>query len=178
MSYRDLRGWMTQVEELGELKVVQKADWDVEIGVITEIVMNRHGPALLFDNITGYPAGYRIVANALGGPKRLAYTLGLPTDRDIKELVPLWQQKKAALRPIPPKVVKDGPVMENVYRGEDVDLLKFPTPKWHEHDGGRYIGTGSVDITRDPEEGWVNLGCYRVMVHERNQVGFYISPGK
>ena len=178
MSYRDLRDWTTQVEELGELKTIRKADWDVEIGVITEIVMNRHGPALLFDEIVGYPAGYRIVANALGGPKRLAYTLGLPTDRDIKELLKLWQEKKRGLRPVPPKVVKDGPVMENVYRGDDVDLLKFPTPKWHEHDGGRYIGTGSVDITRDPEEGWVNLGCYRVMIHDRNTVGFYISPGK
>ena len=178
MSYRDVRTWMTQVEELGELKTIDKADWDVEIGVITEIAMNRHGPALLFDNIAGYPAGYRILANALGGPKRLAYTLGLPTDRGLKELLTLWQEKKRGLRSIPPKVVKDGPVMENVYRGGDVDLLKFPTPKWHEHDGGRYIGTGSVDITRDPEEGWVNLGCYRVMIHDRNRLGFYISPGK
>ena len=178
MSSRDLRGWLSEVGELGELTTIQKADWNIEIGVITELVMNRRGPALLFDNIVGYPAGYRIVANALGGPKRLAYTLGLPTDRDLKELLPLWQEKKRALRPIPPRVVADGPVMENVSRGEDVDLLKFPTPKWHEHDGGRYIGTGSVDITRDPEEGWVNLGCYRVMIHDRAQVGFYISPGK
>lgn len=178
MSYRDLRGWTAQVEELGELKVVRKADWDVEIGVITEIVMNNHGPALLFDEIAGYPAGYRIVANALGGPRRLAMTLGLPTDRDLKTLLHLWQEKKRGLRPIPPKVVNDGPVMENVLRGGDVDVFKFPTPKWHEHDGGRYIGTGSVDITRDPDEGWVNLGCYRVMIHTRNEVGFYISPGK
>ncbi len=178
MSYRDLRDWLTQVEELGELKTIQKADWDVEIGVITEIVMNRHGPALLFDQITGHPAGYRIVANALGGPKRLACTLGLPTDRDIKKLLALWQEKKRTLRPLPPTVVKDGPVMENVFRGKDVDLLKFPTPKWYEHDGGRYIGTGSVDITRDPDEGWVNLGTYRVMIQNRHEVGFYISPGK
>ncbi len=178
MAYRDLRDWMTQVEEFRELTVVRQAHWDVEIGVITEIVMNRHGPALLFDHIPGYPAGYRVLANALGGPRRLAFTLGLPTDRTLKDLLPLWQEKKRTLRPIPPAVVTDGPVLENVFRGEDVDLLKFPTPKWHEHDGGRYIGTGSVDITRDPEEGWVNLGCYRVMIHDRSQVGFYISPGK
>jgi UbiD family decarboxylase len=69
-------------------------------------------------------------------------------------------------------------VMEHVETGSAVDILKFPTPKWHEHDGGRYIGTGSVDVTRDPEEGWVNLGCYRVMIHDERTVGFYISPGK
>jgi DsbC/DsbD-like thiol-disulfide interchange protein len=33
--------------------------------------------------------------------------------------------------------------MEHVDEGKDVNVLKFPTPKWHEHDGGRYIGTGS-----------------------------------
>jgi 3-polyprenyl-4-hydroxybenzoate decarboxylase len=32
--------------------------------------------------------------------------------------------------------------MENVYHGDDIDLLKFPVPRWHERDGGRYIGTG------------------------------------
>ena len=57
-------------------------------------------------------------------------------------------------------------------------MFKFPTPLWHDKDGGRYIGTGSVDITRDPDEGWVNYGTYRVMIHDKNKVGFYISPGK
>jgi 4-hydroxy-3-polyprenylbenzoate decarboxylase len=178
MSYRDLRDWMTQVEELRELKTIQGAHWDIEIGVITEIVMNRHGPAVLFDRIGDYPAGHRVVVNALGGLKRLAHTLGLPPDRDVRDLLALWQEKRRKMQPVPPRVVRDGPVMENVLRGDDVDLLAFPTPKWHEHDGGRYIGTGSVDITRDPDEGWVNLGCYRVMIHDRNHVGFYISPGK
>ncbi len=51
-------------------------------------------------------------------------------------------------------------------------------PFWHERDGGRYIGTGHVVITRDPDDGWVNVGCYRVMVHDRNTMGMNISPGK
>src|SRR5258708_16408707 len=41
-----------------------------------------------------------------------------------------------------------------------------------------YIGTGSIDITVEPDEGWVNLGTYRVMIHDRDTLGFYISPGK
>ena len=43
--------------------------------------------------------------------------------------------------------------MENVYTGKDVNLWKFPSPKWHDLDGGRYIGTGSATITRDPDRG-------------------------
>src|SRR5690606_12611153 len=51
-------------------------------------------------------------------------------------------------------------------------------PKWHEHDGCRYIGTGCVVIQKDPDSGWVNLGTYRVAVHDETTAGLYISPGK
>ena len=50
----------------------------------------------------------------------------------------------------------------DVIKGEDVDIGVFPTPKWHEDDGGRYIGTDDLVITKDPEEHWVNAGTYRV----------------
>ena len=62
--------------------------------------------------------------------------------------------------------------------GDAIDVTMFPTPKWHEEDGGRYIGTGSFNVTRDPDEGWINCGTYRVMIHDEKTVGFYISPGK
>ena len=63
-------------------------------------------------------------------------------------------------------------------KGDDVDVTRSPRRKWHEPDGGRYIGTGSFNVTRDPEEGWINCGTYRVMIHDAKSVGFYISPGK
>ena len=54
----------------------------------------------------------------------------------------------------------------------------FPTPHWHELDGGRYIGTADCVITGEPEEGgWVNVGIYRVQVHDKNTLGLYVSPG-
>ena len=54
----------------------------------------------------------------------------------------------------------------------------FPTPHWHELDGGRYIGTADCVITGEPEEGgWVNVGIYRVQVHNKNTLGLYVSPG-
>ena len=68
--------------------------------------------------------------------------------------------------------------MENVERGDQIDLLKFPVPRWHEGDGGRYLGTAHLVITRDPETGVENVGCYRVMLQDKDKVGLYISPGK
>src|SRR5437867_1388287 len=54
----------------------------------------------------------------------------------------------------------------------------FPTPHWHELDGGRYIGTADCVITAEPEEGgWANVGIYRVQLHDKNTLGLYISPG-
>src|SRR5262249_55791121 len=79
---------------------------------------------------------------------------------------------------LPAEYVDSGPVFENVLTGDEVDLLKFPTPLWHAGDGGRYIGTGSYNVTKDPDEDWVNIGTYRAMIHDKNSVGFYISPGK
>jgi 4-hydroxy-3-polyprenylbenzoate decarboxylase len=46
--------------------------------------------------------------------------------------------------------------------------MEFPVPKWHELDGGEYMGTGDLVITRDPEGGWVNAGTYRVQRHDKN----------
>jgi len=180
MPSRDLRDWIQGAEELGELKRIDGADWDVEIGAITELGHHRgeDSDALLFDNIKGYPTGYRVLSNTLNTTKRLAMTLHMDMNNTRLEFVRDLKRHVAEVKHIKPEFVKDGPVMENVIEDNDFDMWKFPTPKWHEQDGGRYIGTGSVDITRDPDDGWVNLGTYRVMVHDRDVLGFYISPGK
>ncbi|HSR56236.1 MAG TPA: UbiD family decarboxylase, partial [Alphaproteobacteria bacterium] len=62
--------------------------------------------------------------------------------------------------------------------GEDVDTGIFPAPKWHEDDGGNYIGTEHLVIMRDPDSGWINAGMYRVQVHDGKTLGIMIEPGK
>ncbi len=179
MSFSDLRGWMQEAEKIGQLEVARGAHWNLEIGAITELARRqKNRPAILFDEIPDYPPGYRILVNALGSNDRMALTWGLPVGLSTMELKARLAEKYQGLTLIKPIFVSNGPIMENVLTGDQVDLFQFPTPQWHEHDGGRYIGTGSVDITTDPEEGWVNLGTYRVMIHDKNHVGFYISPGK
>ena len=54
--------------------------------------------------------------------------------------------------------------------GAEVDLAKLPAPDWHRHDGGPYIGSGSIVIMRDPDAGWINASIYRVQVHGKNRV--------
>src|SRR5216117_1610452 len=179
MEYRDLRDWIERVRDLGELRDVRGATWEEDIGRVTEMLHHTDdSPAVLFDDIPGYPKGFRILANANATRSRLALTLGLPVDIERRPLMDRFLTLTEQGRALPPRVVKDGPVMENVLRGDDVDVLKFPSPQWHPLDGGRYLGTGVVDILKDPDSDWVNLGTYRVMVHDSKRVGVYISPGK
>ena len=59
-----------------------------------------------------------------------------------------------------------------------MDISKFPTPIWHVNDGGRYIGTGCYSVTMDPDERWINVGCYRAMIQDQRSVSLLIVPGK
>jgi 4-hydroxy-3-polyprenylbenzoate decarboxylase len=160
--------------------LVEGASWEEDIGMATEVLHHaiKRAPAVCFDTIPGFARGYRVPVNAFGSQRRIAYTLGLDPYLPMQELIQDWRARMEEHQPLPARVVSDGPVMENVHTGDEVHVLAFPTPRWHDADGGRYIGTGSMDITRDPETGVVNLGTYRVMVHNEKQVGFYISPGK
>ncbi|MGY9107113.1 MAG: UbiD family decarboxylase domain-containing protein, partial [Alphaproteobacteria bacterium] len=69
-------------------------------------------------------------------------------------------------------------LLENVDEGNSVNLFKIPVPKWHELDGGYYIGTGCMVIMRDPDTGWINYGAYRVQAHDAAVASIMCSKGK
>ncbi len=173
----DLQSFINKLEGLGELKRVHGADWNLEIGAITELTNERSGPALLFDQVKDYPPRYRVVSNLLATPRRLAITFGLPPDTSNVNLVRRIKDTFNGLKPIPPTFVSNGPVLENVLEGDEVDLLKFPAPKWREGDGGRYLGTGDMVVMKDPKDGWTNVGTYRVELHDRDTLGLHIAKG-
>ncbi|HXG51180.1 MAG TPA: UbiD family decarboxylase [candidate division Zixibacteria bacterium] len=180
MGYGDLREWLSRVETFGELRTIEGADWNLEIGAIIEMARKeaRTPPCILFDSIKGYPKGYRLAAGLLNSIKRVALTTNMPLDLPPMEFVQTWRGRIREMKPVPPMYVKDAAFMENVWEGANIDLLRFPTPHYNIGDGGRYIGTGHLTITRDPDEGWVNIGTYRVMVHDAKRLGLYMSPGR
>ncbi len=178
MAFRDLRQFIEAAEALGDLTLIKGAHWDLEIGCITELSAEREGPLLLFDSIPGYPEGYRIVTNFLGTPRRFALALGLPPDLPKLEVLKAWKEKSRALEYLPAVEISSGPVTENIVEGDQVDLEAFPAPKWHELDGGRYIGTADMVITRDPDSGWVNVGTYRACIQAKDRLSLWILDHK
>lgn len=176
MVFDDLRSFLEQCEKDGDLEKIDGADWNLEVGTISEMVAEKFGPALLFDKFDGYPEGYRVATDLFTTKERIALAYGFPREIDKLELIRSLRAKD--FNPVKPVEVKTGPVMENVYEGDQVDMLKFPTPIFHEHDGGRYIGTGHTVIMQDPETGYYNLGVERVCIHDKNTLSLFISPGK
>jgi len=179
MTYKDLRDWLRQVDEMGELRHVNDATLDEDVGRITEMLQHTDdAPAALLGGFEGYPPNFRILVNGLSKRSRIALTIGLPIDIGPFELMDRWVELNSNVKPVPVQEVEDGPVLENVMTGDEVNVTIFPTPLWHELDGGRYIGTGCVNVIKDPDSNWINLGTYRGMVHDKSKVGIYISPGK
>lgn len=74
---------------------------------------------------------------------------------------------------IEPVIVKDSPCKEIIETGDAVNVEKFPAPRWHPRDGGRYIGTLGVVISQDPETGIRNASVYREQIMGKNKIGLF-----
>src|ERR1700687_5361198 len=178
IAYDDLRQWLAQAERLGEGRNVKGASWQEDIGLAAEAILrSENGPCVVFDEVPGCAKGFRVLLNMFAGTRR-NMTLGFPDHLTKWQLSDAYREAYL-VKPklIPHEIVADGPIFENVMTGADVDVLKFPAPIWHEKDGGRYIGTGTFSITRDPEENWLNAGAYRAQVHGKNSVGLVMPRG-
>lgn len=180
--YAGLRDWLEQVDRLGEVTTIRGADRDLEMAGIWEI-MSRENPStvpvLVFDDIPGFPKGYRTLFGDLESVRRIALTLRLDLEgTDIIHCVKACRERLRQMVLIPPRKVTGGEILENIDKQEKVDLYKFPAPKHHEQDGGRYIGTGHCVITQDPDEGWINLGTYRCMLQGKQTLGLHMSAGR
>jgi 4-hydroxy-3-polyprenylbenzoate decarboxylase len=175
----DLDAWLEKVDALGELKRISaEVDPDLEMSTITYLAGSRKSPALLFENIKGFP-GQRVLFNAIGcNLSRLCVTVGeAPVDRPL-ELVQTLRKK--VVRKLPPITVSPEAAICNqrIIDGDAIDIRKFPAPRMWPLDGGRYLGTGHAVITQDPDSGRVNVGCYRMMIKGPRELGLYTSPGK
>jgi UbiD family decarboxylase len=175
--FDDLRGLIAADEKAGNLKRVSGAHWNLEIGTVSEMIAMRGGEVTLFDDIPDY-AGFGVMTNVVQNEVGQRIAFGLDENLSPSEIIKKWTAKFEDYKPIPPRYVDSGPVMENVIEGNDVDILKFPVPKWHEHDGGRYIGTANCCISKALDSDYYNVGTYRCMVQDEKTINVYSSPGK
>jgi 4-hydroxy-3-polyprenylbenzoate decarboxylase len=187
MPYKDLREFLKVLEKEGELlRIKEPLSPILEITELTDRAskLPNGGKALLFEKVEGYSVP--VLTNMLGSEKRIKLALGYENLEDIG-----WKLYKLLRPEIPntfleklkripelkklndslPRVIKKGPVKENVIR-DNINILEFPVLKCWPEDGGRYITFGQV-ITKDPESGIRNIGLYRVQVLSERELALH-----
>lgn len=171
----DMRDFIAKCEAEGELRRIEaEVDWDLELSHIAKLNEEKGGPALLFQNVKGYTSP--VLSSVCTTTSRLALIMDMPRDSSLVDLMREWV--KRTQNKIPPKWVDTAPCKEFIDKGDQVDLLKFPVPKFFPRDGGRYFGTAVAVITKHPETGWINLGTYRLQVLGKNKLGTQFIKGK
>jgi UbiD family decarboxylase len=168
MAYKDIRTLMNQLEEKGKLHRIQReVDWDCELAGIMRNLYKQgpDGPAVLFENVKDSKIPF--LSGIMYGDEK--YAMLFDSEPTLKSIAAHWHER--ANGRIKPRVVENAPCQENVIMGDDVDVSIFPSPKYSPEDGGRYIGTLAVTITKDPDTNIQNIGIYRQMVMGKNKIG-------
>jgi len=186
MKYTDLRDFIKQLEQRGELKrVAFPVDPNLEMTEISDRTLRAGGPALLFENVKGFDTP--VLANLFGTEKRVALGMGresLDELRELGELLAFLKEPEPpegfrdALSKAPifkkvlsmnPKVLNRAPCQEFVLEGDEVDLYQLPIQTCWPGDAGPLV-TWPLVITRGPNKKRQNLGIYRQQLIGRNRL--------
>ena len=186
MKYKDLRDFIKQLEDKGELvRVSQEVDPNLEMTEICDRTLRAAGPAILFENPKGFDVP--VLANLFGTPERVAMGMGeesVEALREVGELLAFLKEPeppkglKDAWEKLPvfkqvlnmaPKVVSKAACQKVVIEGDDVDLSKLPVQTCWPGDAGPLI-TWALVVTKGPNKDRQNLGIYRQQVIAKNKV--------
>ncbi|MBI3077848.1 MAG: UbiD family decarboxylase [Deltaproteobacteria bacterium] len=165
--FRDLREYLTELDRKGELvRIKEDLSPRYEIAATIREVGRTRGSAVLFERVRGFTVP--VVGNLLRKRSYLAWAFGLDEAHIVAEYV---RRRK---RPIPPRIVRNGPVKE-VVRTEKVDLLRtLPILTHYQRDAGPYL-TCAMTVARDPETGMRGMGIHRLQVKGPDKLGIYLA---
>ncbi len=186
MVYRDLRDFITKLEQTGDLKRIgQQVSPNLEITAVCDRTLRANGPALLFENVGS--GTIPLLGNLFGTEQRVAQAMGenqADALREIGRLLAFLKEPepphgfKEALKSLPiyrkvldmsPKTIKKPKCQQTIIKGDDVDLSILPIQTCWPGDAGPLITWGLV-TTRGPLKPRDNLGIYRQQVIGRNKV--------
>jgi UbiD family decarboxylase len=103
LSWHDLRGWIAQIEQHGELaRIAAEVDPHEELGAVTFLASRQDGsPALMFEKLQGDTTNSRILINMLGA-SRERYALAVGLDPSATTLATIQATRSIMNEPIPP----------------------------------------------------------------------------
>ncbi|OWP61499.1 hypothetical protein CDA63_19100 [Hymenobacter amundsenii] len=182
---KSMREYLAALHEIGEIQEIsQEVDWHLEMGAIARRCYELGAPAPLFTRVKGIEQGFRALSAAGGVSSqpglylaRIALSLGLPPESTGPEIVEALAAAKLRA-PIKPVVVPTGPCKENILLGEQMDLLRLPTPLIHDGDGERYLNTYGMIVAQSPDKKWTNWSIARIMLIDKNTMTGIVAPNQ
>ncbi len=129
----------------------------------------RRRPVLLFERVKG--TTFPVLTNLHASRGRLAAAMGVAPEETQRAYL------RAMEKPIPPKVVKTGPVKEVVLTGDRIDLGDLPQILHHEGDAGAYV-TAAISFARDPTAEVWNCAYNRLQIKARDTTSIHLTTGK
>ena len=178
-SYQDLQEFIKVLENEGQLiRVKNEVDKDWEISTVTRHACRlapgypMRRPALLYENVKGFDMP--VLLGAFASEIRVAMSLGI-FEKDVTEMRKKLRAKfsDSYHNKCKPKIVEKGACQDNVFIGDEADVLKIPVPTWSlGKDAGPYITAGGT-LSQDPISGEVSVGNYRIQVKSKNRIGVY-----
>ena len=186
MVYRDLREFLAQLEQDGELRrIADPVSPHLEMTALCDRVLRVAGPALLFEQPTGHVMP--VLGNLFGTPARVMRAMGLRERGEVRALGEMLASLKEPSAPsgfkdmmgmggmlktlwqMAPCQVRGAPCQQQVWEGPDVDLARLPVQHCWPMDVAPLLSWGLV-ITRGPLKRRQNLGIYRQQLLSRNEL--------
>jgi len=172
MAFRDLRDYIKFLKEKNKIiEINDELSPDLEIAYLTRKATYAHLPALLFNNVKGYP-GWRVITNIFNSINVFyelfnTQKLEIVSEnfmRDFLGEIPVTLLQKAKSLIEFSKMGKILPKSKKAdFHEEKLSLLNFPALKTWPKDAGKFF-TFSITITKDPETNVHNLSVYRIQI--------------
>ena len=171
---QDLRSYLDLVKRRtpGDFEIVtREVDPAYEITALA-VKLEREAkrrPVLLFEKVKG--SRFPVLTNLHASRSRLALAMNAPPAETLRTYL------RAMEKPVPPKVVKTGPVKEVVLTGDRVNLHDLPQIVHHEGDAGPYI-TAAISFAKDPTADIWNCAYNRLQIKGRDTTSIHLTTGK
>jgi len=176
MSFKDLREFIQVLQQRGELKTIDGASAELEIGGVSQIAAESpQCPALLFDSIDGFARGRRVLTNVVANKARERLACGISEELSDKDALLALKEKLKQCQPIAPVQASQAPIRQNSLTGNQIDLGKLPWLRWHEGERDR-CHHDAVVISRDPGSARVEMTSADFTLIDRDTIEARVQP--
>ena len=181
--HRNLRTFLDLLRKENEIIAIEaEVDPYLEAAEIHRRVIERGGPALLFNRIKG--SRYPVVTNLFGTERRISLAFGPKPEALVRKFVhvgesllplrgsALWKHRSLAFEALKlgTRNTNHAPVTEVV--DQPARLNELPVLTTWQEDGGPFI-TLPLVYTENPRTKKHNLGIYRLQVYDSESTGLH-----